>query len=271
MALKPSASTTTIRITRIAPDFSLEKTLKFMPFLFFPHNLPKRNVRIGRRILELEFSQKRAGGPINIISERKSLRPNEKTHIARRITQCFGLREDLSQAYNLCEKDPVLSKHFDKIYGTRLLSAFTDFEGLLCILCSHLVSFKQYKRMIQKIYESYDYAFPTPSEILKYPGRLEDCGLGYRVEYLLDAARKCGEGLLPKSLREIRGVGKYSEKIFRLFQERDYSSFYEDSLTARIASTEYGTDSLGLENLWGPAFCGLLEVFAQKFLNDVVT
>jgi 3-methyladenine DNA glycosylase/8-oxoguanine DNA glycosylase len=260
-----------VRITRVAPDFDLEKNLRFRPFLLFPDDAPKIGVRLnpGRKLVTLELSQKSAGKQV-IVAPSRELRPDERTFISSRLAYCLGAREDLSEAYSLCRKDAVLSEHCREIHGLRLFSAFTDFEGLLCILCSHMVSFNQYKKMIQRVCGAYGGAFPNPASVLRNPDALDGCGLGYRKEYVLDAARKCVNGLVViDELRSIHGVGKYSENIFRLFQLRDYSAFYEDSLTARIARENYGTSIEGLRKQWGSKWCGLLEVLAQKFLNDI--
>ena len=257
-----------LRIACTAPDFDLEKNLQFRPFLLFPHDAPRAGIRLHGRIVMLEFSQKSAGKPL-IVAPNRGLEPRERRMISTRLSYCTGVREDLSGAYSLCRKDAVLSEYCEDIRGLRLFSAFTDFEGLLCVLCSHMVSFNQYKKMIQRVCGAYGGAFPHPASVFRNPEALDSCGLGYRKEYVLDAARKCRHGFVIKDLREIHGVGKYSENIFHLFQLRDYSAFYDDSLTARIAKEDYGTSIDGLRDSWGPKWCGLLEVFAQKFLNDM--
>jgi len=264
-------ASTTLRISRVAPDFDLEKNLCFRPFLLFPHDVPKIGVRFmtmnARMIVTLELTQKAAGKPVTISANRE-LGPAARAMISSRLAYCTGAREDLSEAHSLCRKDPVLSKYIHDIQGLRLFSAFNDFEGLLCILCSHMVSFNQYKKMIQRVYDAYGGAFPEPSDVLMNPNALDECGLGYRGDYVINAAKKFEKGFVINDVREVHGVGEYSENIFRLFQMRDYASFYEDSLTARIAKDYYGTDAAGLKQLWGRKWCGLLEVFAQKFIND---
>jgi len=261
---------TKLRIARVAPDFDLEKNIQFRPFLLFPDDAPRIGVRLnpGRKPVTLELSQKSAGKPL-IVTSNRGLEPHERRMISARLSYCTGAREDLSEAYSLCRKDAVLSEYCEDIRGLRLFSAFTDFEGLLCILCSHMVSFNQYKKMIQRVCGAYGGAFPHPSDLLRNPESLDGCGLGYRRDYVIDAAKKCKKGFVIKDVREVHGVGEYSENIFRLFQLRDYASFYEDSLTARIAKDNYGTDAAGLTRLWGRKWCGLLEVFAQKLLNDL--
>ena len=70
-------------------------------------------------------------------------------------------------------------------------------------------------------------------------------------------------------LEKIKGIGKYSINLFRIFQLRDYSSFYVDCLIEKIFREEYGIEG-DLEKISTKLFSnyrGLAEAYLQRFFE----
>ncbi len=242
---------------KVSSDFDFAKNLESRPFLFFfdVDGKPERRILVDGRLVNFRFRQH--GKTLGVETDSKVADLREK------LENWFGLGEDMSGFYRLCKKDPVLRNYLGNIRGIRLFSAPDDFEACVCIICSQMTGFPQYKAMTRRIYEAYGF-FPGPKDILARPGLLDGCGVGYRKKFILSLAKSFPEWG--------PGLGGYSKNIFTLFQRRDYSSFYEDSLIRKIASEHYGFRGKNVREFasrrWGK-WAGLAEVFLQKFLRDL--
>ncbi|MFH1126544.1 MAG: hypothetical protein ABIG84_02550 [archaeon] len=259
----------------VADDFDLCKILKYRPFFFFFEDKPLRSFLYKGKLLDVEFFQEDDFLELNIEGN-----PDDQSleFLRERIRYCLGVGENYSDFYTIVRDDHVLSKHTEAIYGNRLLSAFTDFEAAVMIICSQNVSFRLYKSMAKKIVDAYGEGvyFPEPGQILANPGLLAECGAGYRDKFILDMCRyylfREKTDLL--KLSEIRGFGPYSMDIFRLFQLRDYGYFYVDRLIKKIFADYYKAELMNdfevrsfAKNKFGK-YAGLCEVYLQKLLCD---
>ncbi|MBW6451979.1 MAG: hypothetical protein K0B02_04605 [DPANN group archaeon] len=257
-------------------DFNLDLILKYKPFFFFTGNLPEKVIKVGSNSIKIKFSQ--VDNDL-ILSYEKGVTSNVSDIISKRVSYCLGCGEDLSGFYVTCESDKILKKYMGAICGNRLLSAYTDFEALVSIICSQNVSFLQYKKMVLNLINVYGFgAFPEPKDILLKPEHLSECGVGYRSDYILNVAKFMLFN--PKiddisRLSRIKGLGPYSIDIFCLFQMRKFDFFYTDSLIRKIVRDDYKIDFDNDKNLryfakksWGP-YQGLCEVYLQKFLYDI--
>ena len=256
--------------------FNFEKILKFRPFFFFFNEEPVRTVLFHGTPLELRFKQNEWDLRVELSKE---VSEDYKKALAQKIAFCFGADETFSKFHVMCENDEVLSQFLDKIEGNRLVSAFNDFEAIVSIICSQNVSFAQYKEMVRKLVQKYGYrnSFPAPRTIIENAGNLKECGVGYRDTFILEAAKKLmlKGTLTDDDLNSMHGIGPYSRDIFRLFQKRDYSAFYVDTLIKKIFLEDYGANLVSDADVRAFArkkfgeFSGLAELYLQKFLNDV--
>ena len=70
-------------------------------------------------------------------------------------------------------------------------------------------------------------------------------------------------------------MGSYSKNIYVLFQKRKWDYFYVDTLIKKIFKERYGFEGKKKKEIRGFAtrkfggYSGLMEVYLQKFLNDV--
>ncbi len=261
----------------LAYDFSLDNIVRHKPFFFFFSDKAERAVKVGGKLVTMSFFQEDLRLIVKYDSE---LDLSEVDFLYERISYCLGTMDELSDLYSICQEDKVLLRFMDKIQGNRLLSAFSDFEALVSIICSQNVSFAQYKAMVAKIVDAYGsgLVFPEPCDVLSDTGLLKGCGVGYRADYIVNIARfMSGKDEVDDAyeLSSVKGIGPYSIDIFMLFQKRQYDFFYVDSLIKKIIRDDYGSDLLTekdirqfAKNHWGK-YKGLCEVYLQKFLNDV--
>jgi len=244
-------------------DFNLNSVLLAKPFYFFYNNEPKKRIFENNKEQILNFSQEK--NKLIVTSEKKI---SEKT--LERVKFCFGINEDLSSFYKICQKDKVLSNFTEKIKNIKILSAFSDFEAVIGCIVSQNISFGQY---IKKMNLMEDFGF-FPENFLK--NDLSKFKLGYKEKYI----KNVSEFFLKKEisnkeeLKDIKGIGEYSINLYTIFQKRDYSCFYWDCLIEKIFLENYAlklSKKQGIEKaneLWGD-FRGLSEVFLQKLLNDI--
>ncbi|MFH0961683.1 MAG: hypothetical protein V1820_03305 [archaeon] len=243
---------------RVRGDFDLGKNLRNRPFLFEIGGGMSRILEVsgGRALCRISQKGKSVsveGAPSGIAGEVKTL-----------VSRCLGINDDLSEFYELADRDQVLSGFSGEIRGLRLFSAPTNWEALFCIILSQMTGFDQYKKMVYSVYSAYGGRFPSQRDVLRAPSKLDSCGVGYRKKFILGCAERFS-GSLTKGLP---GVGKYSESIYSLFALRDFSSVYDDVLIRRILRENYGGLSLeNFEKRWG-GFAGIAEVCLQKFLAD---
>lgn len=259
----------------LAKDFSLEKIVKYRPFFFFFDAVPERSVLLQGMPLEMKFRQ---DGQKLIVELPREIEPKYRDFLEKRLAYCLGAGEDLSGFYAMCEHDEVLSKFLPSIEGNRLISAFDDFEAVVSIICSQNVGFDQYKEMVKRVIKTYGYkkCFPIPRDIMQRKGAISDCGVGYRDAFILEATNKMffKSTLSDDDLNNMHGIGPYSRDIFRLFQRRDYSAFYVDTLIKKIFREQYGANLESDADIRAFAqrkfgeYSGLAEIYLQKFLND---
>ncbi len=264
-----------------AEDFDLNKILKNEPFAFFFGNDAKRCLHVFGRDVFLELDQKEDGKLVCHVRCRDKLNGNMLDFIKNRLEFCLGCREKLDEFYALVKNDGVLSRFYDRIYGTRALAFFDSFEAIFAIICSQNVSFNTYKKMLLRVVSSYglEDRLPTWAEVLENPHLLENSGVGYRATYILEAARffsRVDRFALPEEsrLKNMKGVGNYTTTLFYLLQGRDYSRFYVDVLMRKIFAQHYNfvfERDAELERYAKRRFgkySGLAGLYLQQFLRE---
>ncbi|MCD6312029.1 MAG: hypothetical protein J7M11_06185, partial [Elusimicrobia bacterium] len=241
-------------------DFDFRKTFESGLFYFFYGDAPERKIISGKKITTLRFSQKNS--TLNVVCGEAGgiMDKNEKKIIKNRIRYCFGADEDMSEFYSLCSHDRVLKNFLPRIKGTRIISAYSDFEALVGAVVSQNNSYMQYRRQMRALYRKLNFNRKS------YLGNLEKFRLGYKSAYIKNLASLYGE--IP--LAEIKGIGPYSLNLFEIFQKRNYGAFYIDCLTKKIMRKSYHINS-GLEKaskkLWG-RWRGLALAYLQRFFEQ---
>lgn len=258
---------------KVREDFSLEKILKYRPFLFFIDDTPHKTIRIGNKKYGLAFEQK---DNLLVVKTSPAVSKEVESLLKKNLSYSLGCSDNLSDFYTICRDDKVLKNFYGKIYGNRIISAFNDFEALACIICSQNVGFNQYKNLLLSLMEAYN-EFPTPAMILN-TNKINELAIGYKKEFLKELAKfMLFRPVVEDAYRlsAVKGIGPYSIDIFMLFQKRQFNYFYIDRLIKKIIVERYGADLKTdkeirsfAHNKW-KNFEGMAEVYLQKFINDV--
>lgn len=124
---------------------------------------------------------------------------------------------------SISPKDSFLKEAAKEGAGIRILRQ-DPFEMLISFIISQRKSIPAIKSSVEKLSELYGkelmakdntlvHAFPTPDRLAKATEEeLKLCGLGYRVQYVLEASRKVASGAL-----DLEALGKLSDE--ELFNE----------------------------------------------------
>lgn len=156
------------------------------------------------------------------------------------IEQYFALDHDLLKILYQINKDNLIEETINKYHGLRILRQ-QPWECLISFILATNKGIPQIKRMIENLcrkfgekitYNGYNfYSFPDP-EAIKNASKTEilECGVGYRVQSILDTAYKVVEGIfdleelkknsyetLKRHLMEFRGVGQKAADCVALF------------------------------------------------------
>ncbi len=249
-----------------APDFDFEKILASKPFYFFYSGVPERKVFLEGKFFGLSFAQK---GNALIVNVDKKLSQSQQQFLKSRIQFCLGTNENLGRFYEMCKADLVLHKLLPRIKGTRMVSAFSDFEALVGCIISQNNSFRNYLATMERLYQELNF---DPKNYLQ---PLRKFKVGYKEPFLQGLAKLYLQNFRFDGSTKIKGLGRYSFALFDIFQRRNFAGFYWDTLTERILAEHYKIRAneknghVAAQKLWGNC-CGLAEILLQKFLNDTV-
>ena len=238
-------------------DFDFLKTFSSGLFYFFYEDNTVRRIFFNNSIIELVFRQEDEN---LIVESSMDLKRKEVEILKRRISDCFGLNEDLKDFYVLCRRDKVLKDYLPKIKGTRIISAFSDFEALVGAIVSQNNSYKNYRKQIRKVYREVNFVPEKYKE-----KQITKLHIGYKASYIMELTRNFGK----LDIKDIKGIGNYSINLYNIFQKRDYNSFYIDCLTEKIMKENYGIRGSFEEmskKLWGE-YRGLAEAYLQRFFE----
>ena len=147
--------------------------------------------------------------------------------------------------------------------GIRILNQ-DKFEMLISFIISQRKSIPAIKSSIEKICTRYGtfmqningtdiYAFPTPAELAKATqDELAECGLGYRVPYILNAVKAVNAGIIDlekikdlddeklfEKLKSLYGVGDKVANCICLFAYHRTSRAPVDTWIAKVIHEEY--------------------------------
>ena len=220
-------------------DFNLEHTLECGQAFRWEKTGGFYYGVIGERLLRVKYDGRR------LICE--SDRPLNKKEAA----EYFGLNEDLPCILREIDVDKHIHKAVLKFRGLRILNQ-GHWECLASFILSSYNNIPRIKKMIGKLSENFGkrltlgrvegYSFPTAAKIAKVKiGDLRRLGLGFRAEYLKDAARKISSGKLDldrledlnyeeakKDLISLKGVGEKVADCALLFSFKKYEAFPVD-------------------------------------------
>lgn len=146
-------------------------------------------LRSGEFIFVSVTSNDSTENPELFISVEPKVSKDGEKEIKEKISFMFSVEDDLIEFYSVAEKDPILKQVIKDIYGMKIQTTPTLFEGLVIGFCLQWISFQRGVKMIDCLIRKYgervnDYcSFPTPESLAEAPLKeLKDCKLGFRAE-----------------------------------------------------------------------------------------
>lgn len=174
----------------------------------------------------------------------------------------FDLNNTYAKYRKVCKKnDEFLKKCISFSKGLRLLNQ-NHFEMLISFIISQRKSVPAIRTSIErlcklcgkeiKIDSKTYYAFPSAKEILKHKNKLNTCGLGYRVDYIIGACKLVDKKIIDlekienlsdesllSALMSIKGVGIKVASCIALFSYKRYGICPKDVWIKRVIEKYY--------------------------------
>lgn len=164
---------------------------------------------------------------VEVIPERNlNLRSDMLDEIYDNLITLFTLKYNMNSFYAKFRGD-VIAEIFPKVRGLRLMQGIVPFKSLICSILSQNASVRQWNRWARRISELLSkhlkfsdgtiyHPFPDPKMFTSIDRRiLENCGVGYRARYLVEASSEVEDGSL--NLSRLRGMS-YVEARARLMK-----------------------------------------------------
>ncbi len=248
------------------PPFDFDLTVKHMHVLppgHYSGGVYVRAMKLGSgKVVRLSTSSK---GTVErpqlavLIESDSEMEEADKGEIAEKVTFMFSLQEDLEEFYSLIEEGSVLKYAKEDLYGLKIKTAPTFFEGMIIGFCSQWVSFPRAIKMMDKVIERFgerrgrDYLFPSPEALAGGSiSELKECGLGFRAERVKWLSTQVAEGevdperltSLPdeqvrEELKKIKWVGPWTAEAMMLWSLKRPGAFPIDVWSARVFRAFY--------------------------------
>lgn len=201
--------------------------------------------------------------------ERPSIRYFEATCTLKDWKEVWENYFDLGYKYkdvlkSIPEGDVYAMNSYNFSSGIRILNQ-DRFETLISFIISQRKSIPAISSAVEKISKKYGtpigsntegeilYSFPTPDQLMRATKEeLADCGLGYRVDYVLDAVRRVVTGELDlemmtqlpddelfEKLKTVNGVGDKVSNCVSLFGYHRIGRAPVDTWIAKVINEEY--------------------------------
>ena len=189
-----------------------------------------------------------------LIDSSSTVDENDEKEIEETVSFMFSLNDDLSEFYSLADRDPILKYAKEDLYGLKIQTTPTFFEGMIIGFCMVWASFQRAVKMIDGLVRKFglkmgeDYAFPSAKELAKASlDELKELKLGFRAERVKWLSTQVAEGKLDlerlpslpterlrEHLMEIKWVGPWLAEATLLWRLKRPDAFPIDVWSARI-------------------------------------
>ncbi|TKJ43356.1 hypothetical protein CEE36_04810 [candidate division TA06 bacterium B3_TA06] len=196
--------------------------------------------------------------PVLFISVKPKVNERVQKEIRDKIAFMFSIGDDLTGFYSVARRDPILKHAIKDLYGLKIQTTPTLFEGLVTGFCLQWVSFQRGVEMMDCLIKRYGeqvndcYAFPTPQALAEATLKeLKECKLGFRTERIRWIAEEVTKGLdleelkslpddqLKEKLMKVKWIGEWTAEATLLWRFKRYSAFPLDLWSSRIFQTFY--------------------------------
>jgi DNA-3-methyladenine glycosylase II len=187
----------------------------------------------------------------------------EKREIKNKLSWIFSTKEDLAELYSFMDKDPVLKKVKQRLYGLRPFNYSTVFEGIIksiiqqqiSLMGSMYITYRLIERFGDKIQIEKEefYEFPSPNSLSSTSiEKLKRCGLSrqkakYIKEFSERAAnnefnpenlKKLSSEKIIETLTQFKGIGRWTAELV-IVTSTGKEAFPADDLGARRAVSKF--------------------------------
>jgi 3-methyladenine DNA glycosylase/8-oxoguanine DNA glycosylase len=179
---------------------------------------------------------------------------NDKKEIVEKVSLMFSVDDDLSGFYSLADGDSVLKFVKEDLYGLKIQTTPTFFEGMIIGFCLIWTSFQRAVKMTEGLVRKFGprlgehYAFPSAKELAKAElNELRELKLGFRAERIKWLSAQVAEGKvdlerllslptgeLRERLMEIKWVGPWLAEGILLWRLKRPDAFPIDVWSAKI-------------------------------------
>jgi len=222
------------------------------------------------------------------------------------IRDYFGLNEDLEKIANQIAKDRNIKEALKEFKGLRIVRQ-DPWECLISYICATYKNISAIKHMLLNLSQKFGekvtfngnefYTFPVPARLATATSTdLKKCGLGYRVSYVYETAKKVHENVfdferlrnLPyekakKELANFPGVGLKVADCVLLFSLgkleafpvdvwikrailKFYSKHFSSDFLEKIGEKSLTSSQYAKLNMFGRSYFGEYAGYAQEYL-----
>ena len=222
------------------------------------------------------------------------------------IRDYFGLNEDLEKIANQIAKDRNIKEALKEFKGLRIVRQ-DPWECLISYICATYKNISAIKHMLLNLSQKFGekvtfngnefYTFPVPARLATATSAdLKKCGLGYRVSYVYETAKKVHENVfdferlrnLPyekakKELANFPGVGLKVADCVLLFSLgkleafpvdvwikrailKFYSKHFSSDFLEKIGEKSLTSSQYAKLNMFGRSYFGEYAGYAQEYL-----
>ncbi|MBE0512951.1 DNA-3-methyladenine glycosylase 2 family protein, partial [Candidatus Bathyarchaeota archaeon] len=182
------------------------------------------------------------------------LNKTDEKEIEEKISIMFSLDHDLDEFYSLANEDPVLRHAKNDLYGLKIQTSPTFFEGMIIGFCLVWTSFQRAVGMIDGLVREFglrfgaEYGFPLAKELAKASvDKLKELRLGFRAERIKWFSMQVVEGkldlerltslptkILREELMKIKWVGPWLAEGTLLWRLKRTDAFPIDVWSTKI-------------------------------------
>lgn len=187
----------------------------------------------------------------------------EKQEIKNKLSWIFSTKEDLTELYAFMEKDAILKRLKQKLYGLRPFKYSTVFEGIIKSIIQQQISLIVSMHMTHRLIERFGdkvwvgkegfYDFPSPNSLSNASiEELRRCGLsGQKAKYIKEfSERVTNSEFDPENLKELsseeiiemltrfKGIGRWTAELV-IVTSTGKEALPADDLGARRAVSKF--------------------------------
>lgn len=250
-------------ILKPKPPFNFDLTathMYLMPPARYSDGVFSRILRLksGKFVHISVTSNDSVDNPELFISIEPKISEKDEREIKAQISFMFSIEDDLTGFYSIARKDSILKYAIKDLYGLKIQTTPTLFEGFIIGFCLQWISFQRGVKMMDCLIRRYGervndyYTFPTPDALAKTTLKeLKECKLGFRAERIKWISEEVAKGLdleglkslpddqLRKELVKIKWVGEGTAEALLLWRFKRYNAFPLDGWSSKILQAFY--------------------------------